>query len=114
MSKTSRIFFSVNDIYASDPTSAAAAIPYASVYSAPTTGAPTYSTESPLYMQQNLTTPYQTIYPVDNRYFSTDYLASYRSLTTYYPEYSAHAAQYIGNGYFDVAAAAASPRYTSL
>ncbi len=44
-----------------------------------------------------------------SRYFSTEYLASYRSLTaTYYPEYaaSAHAAQYIGNGYFDVA----SPR----
>ena len=44
------------------------------------------------------------------RYFSTEYLASYRSLTaTYYPEYaaSAHAAAgYIGNGYFDVA----SPR----
>ena len=41
------------------------------------------------------------------RYFSTEYLASYRSLTaTYYPEYaaSAHAAAgYIGNGYFDVA-----------
>ena len=40
------------------------------------------------------------------RYFSTEYLASYRSLTaTYYPEYaaSAHAAAgYIGNGYFDV------------
>ena len=41
--------------------------------------------------------------PVDNRYFSTtEYLASYRSLTTYYPEYSAAHAQYIaGNGYFD-------------
>ena len=106
----------VNDIYAAaaggDPAAAAAAtasaIPYASVYgSAPTSaGAATYSpTESPLYMQQNaITSPYQTIYPVDNRYFSTEYLASYRSLTTYYPEYaaSAHAAQYIaGNGYFD-------------
>ena len=104
----------VNDIYAAaaggDPAAAAtaSAIPYASVYgSAPTSaGATTYSpTESPLYMQQNaITSPYQTIYPVDNRYFSTEYLASYRSLTTYYPEYaaSAHAAQYIaGNGYFD-------------
>ena len=104
----------VNDIYAAaaggDPTAAAtaSAIPYASVYgSAPTSaGATSYSpTESPLYMQQNaITSPYQTIYPVDNRYFSTEYLASYRSLTTYYPEYaaSAHAAQYIaGNGYFD-------------
>jgi hypothetical protein len=56
----------VNDLYASDPAGAAAAIPYASVYSAPTTGAPTYSTESPLYMQQNITAPYQTIYPVRN------------------------------------------------
>ena len=106
----------VNDIYAAaaggDPHAAAAAtasaIPYASVYgAAPTTaGATSYSpAESPLYMQQNaITSPYQTIYPVDNRYFSTEYLASYRSLTTYYPEYaaSAHAAQYIaGNGYFD-------------
>ena len=44
------------------------------------------------------------------RYFSTEYLARYGSLTaTYYPEYaaSAHAAAgYIGNGYFEVA----SPR----
>ena len=110
----------VNDIYAAaaggDPTVAASAIPYASVYgSAPTSaGTPTYSpTESPLYMQQNAiaASPYQTIYPVDNRYFSTEYLASYRSLTTYYPEYaaSAHAAQYIaGNGYFDSARPLAS------
>ena len=81
----------VNDIYAAaaggDPAAAAAtasAIPYASVYgSAPTSaGATTYSpSEAPLYMQQNaITSPYQTIYPVDNRYFSTEYLASYRSL----------------------------------
>ena len=53
----------VNDIYAADPASAAT-LPYASVYTTPTTGTPTYSSESPLYMQQNITTPYQTIYPV--------------------------------------------------
>ena len=43
------------------------------------------------------------------RYFSTEYLARYGSLATYYPEYaaSAHAtAGYISNGYFEVA----SPR----
>lgn len=108
---------SASDLYAAaaaagDPAAAAAAsLPYASVYPPPPTSAtPTYSADSPLYMQQNITSsPYQTIYPVDNRYFPTEYLASYRSLTaTYYPEYaaSAHAAQYIGNGYFDVA----SPR----
>ena len=53
----------MNEIYSADPANAAA-IPYASVYTTPTTGAPTYSSESPLYMQQNITAPYQTIYPV--------------------------------------------------
>merc|ERR1711971_388312 len=107
---------SASDIYAAavnDPAAAAAALalPYATVYSTPPSAASAYPTDNPLYMQQNIaSSPYQTIYPVDNRYFSTEYLASYRSLTaTYYPEYAAasHAAAgYIGNGYFDVA----SPR----
>merc|ERR1712088_919933 len=104
-SKSHNSSVSASDIYAAvDPAAAAAA-------SAPPSATPTYGADSPLYMQQNIaSSPYQTIYPVDNRYFSTEYLASYRSLTaTYYPEYaaSAHAAAgYIGNGYFDVA----SPR----
>ena len=95
----------VNDIYAaatgaSDP---ASGVPY--VYP-PTTAPPAYGPGEtpPLYMQQNAISPYgSALYPVDNRYFSTsEYLASYRSLTTYYPEYSAAHAQYIaGNGYFD-------------
>ncbi len=59
--------------------------------------------------QQNLTaaaaaasSPYQSIYsPVENRYFAPEYLASYRSLTTYYPEYAA--SSYISNSYFDSA-----------
>ena len=68
----------MNDIYASDPAGAASAIPYASVYSAPTTGAPTYSTESPLYMQQNITAPYQTIYPVKKWiYNKNEFISSY-------------------------------------
>jgi len=114
-SKSHNSSVSASDIYAAvDPAAAAAAsaLPYATVYSSPPSAThPTYGADSPLYMQQNIaSSPYQTIYPVDNRYFSTEYLASYRSLTaTYYPEYaaSAHAAAgYIGNGYFDVA----SPR----
>ena len=61
---------SASDIYAAavDPAAAAAAsaLPYATVYSSPPS-APTYPTD-PLYMQQNLgSSPYQTIYPVDNR-----------------------------------------------
>lgn len=60
---------------------------YASVYSTP---AP-YATAE--YLQQQ--SPY--IYSTENRYFPSDYLASYRSLTTYYPEYAA--SQY--SSYFD-------------
>uniref|UniRef100_A0A0K2TSE0 Aryl hydrocarbon receptor n=1 Tax=Lepeophtheirus salmonis TaxID=72036 RepID=A0A0K2TSE0_LEPSM len=57
---------------------------------------------------------YPSIYSaasVDNRYFSPEYLASYRSLTTYYPEYAAaNAAQYIaGNSYL-----ASDPTRSSL
>ncbi len=66
---------SASDIYAAaagvDPAGVAAAsgLPYATVYPAPSSGAPTYGADSPLYMQQNITSsPYQTIYPVDNRY----------------------------------------------
>ena len=104
-----------NDLY-HDSTSAAPAA-YASVYSqsgaAAAVASHPYDSTNPLYMQQNIAAaaaasaaPYQSIYsPVDNhRYFPPEYLASYRSLTaTYYPEYaaSAHAAQYIGNTYFD-------------
>ena len=99
----------VNDIYAAataDPNVAGSALPYTSVYP-PSTGPPTYGPGEtpPLYMQQNAISPYGSaaaLYPVDNRYFSTtEYLASYRSLTTYYPEYSAHAQYIAGNGYFD-------------
>ncbi|XP_059083734.1 aryl hydrocarbon receptor-like [Tigriopus californicus] len=81
---------------------------YATMYSQ-TSGNSNYPPEGSLYMQQNLSSPYQSIYSsVDNRYFSPEYLASYRSLTTYYPEYAAtaHAAQYLGNSYFTAAAAA--------
>nr|ATI22098.1 aryl hydrocarbon receptor [Tigriopus kingsejongensis] len=81
---------------------------YATMYSQSSANA-NYPAEGSLYMQQNLSSPYQSIYSsVDNRYFSPEYLASYRSLTTYYPEYaaSAHAAQYLGNNYFAAAAAA--------
>ena len=63
---------SASDIYAAvDPATAAAAsaLPYATVYSSPPSATPTYATDNPLYMQQNITSsPYQTIYPVDNRY----------------------------------------------
>lgn len=121
------------DLY-HDSTSAAAASAYASVYSqsgaaaaAAAAASHPYDSTNPLYMQQNIAAaaaasaaPYQSIYsPVDNhRYFPPEYLASYRSLTaTYYPEYaaSAHAAQYIGNSYFDAsrptAAALSSIQY---
>ena len=64
---------SASDIYAAvDPAAAAAAsaLPYATVYSTPPSAASTYPTDNPLYMQQNITSsPYQTIYPVDNRYW---------------------------------------------
>lgn len=62
---------SASEIYAAvDPAAAAAAsaLPYATVYSTPPSATPTYATDSPLYMQQNIpSSPYQTIYPVDNR-----------------------------------------------
>ncbi len=58
-----------SDIYADHAAAAAAsALPYATVYPAPTSATPTYGADSPLYMQQNIaSSPYQTIYPVDNR-----------------------------------------------
>ena len=65
---------SASDIYAAavnDPAAAAAAsaLPYAAVYSTPPSAASAYPTDNPLYMQQNIaSSPYQTIYPVDNRY----------------------------------------------
>ena len=65
---------SASDIYAAavnDPAAAAAAsaLPYATVYSTPPSAASAYPTDNPLYMQQNIaSSPYQTIYPVDNRY----------------------------------------------
>ena len=63
---------SASEIYAAavDPAAAAAAsaLPYATVYSTPPSATPTYATDSPLYMQQNIpTSPYNSIYPVDNR-----------------------------------------------
>ena len=71
---------SASDIYAAvDPAAAAAAsaLPYATVYSTPPSATPTYATDSPLYMQQNIpSSPYQTIYPVDNRYFKFDQVLS--------------------------------------
>ena len=77
---------SASDIYAAavnDPAAAAAAsaLPYATVYSTPPSAASAYPTDNPLYMQQNIaSSPYQTIYPVDNRYvflfFSTTILES--------------------------------------
>ena len=82
---------------------------YSSVYGSTATGHP-YSAaaaaaaaaaENPLYMQQNIAaaaaaastgaSPYQSIYTAaDQRYFpASEYLAcSYRSLSTYYPEYA--------------------------
>ena len=70
-SKSHNSSVSASDIYAAvDPAAAAAAsLPYATVYSSPPSATPTYGADSPLYMQQNITSsPYQTIYPVDNRY----------------------------------------------
>ena len=100
-----------NDIYHDT----AALTPYASVYTTPggvanshyaaAAASAAVAAESPLYLQQqNLAAShYQSIYPVDNRYFPSEYLAaSYRSLSSYYPEYTY-------NSYFDVSAAA-SPR----
>jgi aryl hydrocarbon receptor len=62
---------SATDIYASvDPAAAAAAsaLPYATVYSTPPSATHAYGADSPLYMQQNIaSSPYQAIYPVDNR-----------------------------------------------
>lgn len=70
-SKNHNSSVSASDIYAAvDPAAAAAAsaLPYATVYSTPASATPTYPTDNPLYMQQNISTsPYQTIYPVDNR-----------------------------------------------
>ena len=71
-SKSHNSSVSASDIYAAvDPAAAAAAsaLPYATVYSSPPSATPTYGADSPLYMQQNIaSSPYQTIYPVDNRY----------------------------------------------
>ena len=70
---------SASEIYAAvDPAAAAAAsaLPYATVYSTPPSGTSTYPTD-PLYMQQNIaSSPYQTIYPVDNRYVRLNSRAS--------------------------------------
>ena len=71
-SKSHNSSVSASDIYAAvDPAAAAAAsaLPYATVYSSPPSAThPTYGADSPLYMQQNIaSSPYQTIYPVDNR-----------------------------------------------
>ncbi len=72
-SKNHNSTVSASDIYAAvDPAAAAAAsaLPYATVYSTPPSTTPTYP-DNPLYMQQNITSsPYQTIYPVDNRYIN--------------------------------------------
>ena len=71
-SKNHNTSVSASDIYAAvDPAAAAAAsaLPYASVYSAPPNATSAYPADNPLYMQQNIaSSPYQTIYPVDNRY----------------------------------------------
>lgn len=82
----------VNDIYHETPALYASAVYSQGAAAAAVAAAGSY--ETTLYQA-----PYQIYSSVENRYFSSDYLASYRSLTSYYPEY--HAAQYIGNSYFD-------------
>ncbi len=100
-----------NDIYVAPSTadSAAAAAAAAATATPSIAASYTYShpyADSALYQQSphHLSSPYQSIYSpaaVENRYFSSEYLARYSSLTTYYPEYAT--SPYIaGNSYFDV------------
>ena len=98
---------------AADPSSAAAAAAaaavmypesiasYASVYSAAQAGTPYAAAAGTEYLGQQAAGPY--IYS-ENRYFpsSADYLASYRSLTSYYPDYHQYST------YFDASTRAAA------